>query len=78
MRKEIYEVILNLLSRFADKSGNTTRLPSSLFSNQVLDQHLHRYTAFPIVNANNKSIFERLVDVLIGDGSQDPYAMICK
>uniref|UniRef100_A0A1A9UK21 Endoplasmic reticulum junction formation protein lunapark n=1 Tax=Glossina austeni TaxID=7395 RepID=A0A1A9UK21_GLOAU len=137
MDKETYKVAVNLLSRFADKSSNATRLPfasplnrslnvvspqckimqgtlgstpttsnaslsaravltstsnaaltpdrsmlsptlPSLFSSQALDQQLRRRTPFPIVNPNNKSIFERLVEVLIGDGPQDRFAMICK
>uniref|UniRef100_A0ABK9MQU6 Endoplasmic reticulum junction formation protein lunapark n=1 Tax=Glossina morsitans morsitans TaxID=37546 RepID=A0ABK9MQU6_GLOMM len=62
----------------SDLSMTTPTLSSSLFSSQALDQQLRRRTPFPIVNPNNKSIFERLVDVLIGDGPQDRFAMICK
>uniref|UniRef100_A0A1B0BNG4 Endoplasmic reticulum junction formation protein lunapark n=1 Tax=Glossina palpalis gambiensis TaxID=67801 RepID=A0A1B0BNG4_9MUSC len=62
----------------SDLSMISPTLSSSLFSSQALDQQLRRRTPFPIVNSNNKSIFERLVDVLIGDGPQDRFAMICK
>lgn len=62
----------------SDLSTVSTTLTPSSFSNQGLDQELRRRTPFPIVNPNNKSIFERIVDVLIGDGPQHRFAMICK
>lgn len=43
-----------------------------------LNQQLRRRTPFPIVNQQEKGVFDRIVDVLIGDGPQDRFAMICK
>ncbi|TMW54578.1 hypothetical protein DOY81_000372 [Sarcophaga bullata] len=42
------------------------------------NQQLRRRTPFPIVNQQEKGVFDRIVDVLIGDGPQDRFAMICK
>lgn len=41
-------------------------------------QLVRRRTPFPIVNQNEKGVFEKIVDVLIGDGPGDRFAMICK
>ncbi|XP_061400940.1 endoplasmic reticulum junction formation protein lunapark-A [Musca vetustissima] len=41
-------------------------------------QLVRRRTPFPVVNQNEKGVFEKIVDVLIGDGPGDRFAMICK
>ncbi|XP_053963869.1 endoplasmic reticulum junction formation protein lunapark-B [Anastrepha ludens] len=41
-------------------------------------QELRRRTPFPVVNQQAKGVLERIVDVLIGDGPKDRFAMICK
>ncbi|XP_011192962.1 endoplasmic reticulum junction formation protein lunapark-A [Zeugodacus cucurbitae] len=43
-----------------------------------LGQELRKRTPFPIVNQQGKGVLERIVDVLIGDGPKDRFAMICK
>ncbi|KAM7345814.1 zinc-ribbon metal-binding protein lunapark [Cochliomyia hominivorax] len=43
-----------------------------------VNQQLRRRTPFPIINQQEKGVFDRIVDVLIGDGPQDRFAMICK
>lgn len=35
-------------------------------------------TPFPIINQNQKSLFEKVVDYLINDGPSSRYGMICK
>lgn len=35
-------------------------------------------TPFPIINQNQKSLFEKVVDYLINDGPSTRYGMICK
>lgn len=35
-------------------------------------------TPFPIINQNQKSLFEKVVDYLINDGPSNRYGMICK
>ncbi|XP_036331625.1 endoplasmic reticulum junction formation protein lunapark-A [Rhagoletis pomonella] len=44
----------------------------------IAGQELRRRTPFPIVNQQGKGVMERIVDVLIGDGPKDRFAMICK
>jgi len=39
---------------------------------------LMQVTPYPIVSQNQKSVVEKLVDYLIGDGPNSRYAMICK
>lgn len=43
-----------------------------------IGQELRKRTPFPIVNQQGKGVLERIVDVLIGDGPKDRFAMICK
>lgn len=43
-----------------------------------IGQELGKRTPFPIVNQQGKGVLERIVDVLIGDGPKDRFAMICK
>lgn len=45
---------------------------------QRADQQLRRRTPFPIVNHAEKSFLERCLDVIIGDGPQDRFAIICR
>lgn len=83
----------NQLNATANRTGLTPRqaflssgYATNSISRQLLStspeahnlQELRRRTPFPIVNQQNKGVFERLVDVLIGDGPQDRFAMICK
>ncbi|XP_075167166.1 zinc-ribbon metal-binding protein lunapark [Haematobia irritans] len=46
--------------------------------NSTSGQIVRRRTPFPVVNQNDKGVFEKIVDVLIGDGPGDRFAMICK
>lgn len=40
-------------------------------------QH-RQITPFPIVNQSQKTVFDKMVDYLIGDGPSSRYGMICK
>ncbi|XP_065369361.1 endoplasmic reticulum junction formation protein lunapark-A [Calliphora vicina] len=62
-----------LTPQVGTSSPNTALMPHS-----VINQQLRRRTPFPIVNQQDKGVFDRIVDVLIGDGPQDRFAMICK
>ncbi|XP_067632033.1 endoplasmic reticulum junction formation protein lunapark-A [Eurosta solidaginis] len=54
------------------------RRPLDVNAGIVAGQELRRRTPFPIVNQHGKGVLERIVDVLIGDGPKDRFAMICK
>ena len=41
-------------------------------------QELRRRTPYPIINQDEKGVFERIMDTLVGDGPNDRFAMICK
>lgn len=58
-------------------SPRSTALQSQV-SGTASNQQLRRRTPFPIVNQQGKGVFDRIVDVIIGDGPQDRFAMICK
>lgn len=38
---------------------------------------VYRRTPFPIINHNEKSVVEKMVDYLVGDGPTNRFAMIC-
>lgn len=38
----------------------------------------HQITPYPIINQNQKNLFEKVVDYLIGEGPSSRYGMICK
>jgi hypothetical protein len=38
----------------------------------------YRRTPYPIINSNSKTVVEKLVDYVIGDGPNNRFAMICK
>ncbi|KAI8127563.1 Protein lunapark-B [Lucilia cuprina] len=76
-----YMMSTNTPRLISQMSPTATSSPSStaLMSQQSgLNQQLRRRTPFPIVNQQDKGVFDRIVDVLIGDGPQDRFAMICK
>ncbi|XP_055387069.1 endoplasmic reticulum junction formation protein lunapark-A [Condylostylus longicornis] len=43
-----------------------------------MQQQIRRRTPFPFINPHNKSVLDKFVDYLIGDGIQNRFAMICK
>lgn len=61
----------------------TPILPSSarsILQNRQPQQQvcIQQRTPFPVINPNDKSILEKMVDFLIGDGTSSRFAMICK
>ncbi|XP_073847509.1 zinc-ribbon metal-binding protein lunapark [Musca autumnalis] len=70
-------------STLSNNSPRTTNVSTALspqygsVANQS-GQLVRRRTPFPVVNQNEKGVFEKIVDVLIGDGPGDRFAMICK
>lgn len=46
--------------------------------NRYAPQRPMQVTPYPIVNQNQKGLFEKVVDYLIGEGPSSRYAMICK
>ncbi|XP_013115368.1 endoplasmic reticulum junction formation protein lunapark-B [Stomoxys calcitrans] len=61
------------------RTATTAMSPyNSASSNSGSGQIVRRRTPFPVVNQNEKGVFEKIVDVLIGDGPGDRFAMICK
>ncbi|XP_037944902.1 endoplasmic reticulum junction formation protein lunapark-B isoform X2 [Teleopsis dalmanni] len=67
------------LSKY-QSGGNVanTSIRGNLSPQTPLAVSTFRRTPFPIVNQQNKSAFERVVDLLVGDGPQDRFGMICK
>lgn len=49
-----------------------------MMANRMLQQRPLQMTPYPIVNQNQKGVFEKVVDYLIGEGPSSRYAMICK
>lgn len=69
--------------------GTTTTTSSSSHSSSTYrvgtpqinvnyQQQQQQNTPFPIINQNTKSVLEKMVDFLIGDGPSSRYGMICK
>ncbi|XP_037821455.1 LOW QUALITY PROTEIN: endoplasmic reticulum junction formation protein lunapark-A [Lucilia sericata] len=68
-----------LISQMGPSATSSPSSSTALMSQHSgLNQQLRRRTPFPIVNQQEKGVFDRIVDVLIGDGPQDRFAMICK
>lgn len=44
----------------------------------IVARHQYGSTPFPIINQNQKGLFEKIVDYLINDGPSSRYGMICK
>uniref|UniRef100_A0A0K8W5Q1 Endoplasmic reticulum junction formation protein lunapark n=2 Tax=Bactrocera latifrons TaxID=174628 RepID=A0A0K8W5Q1_BACLA len=69
-------------SPVASLAGTQTLLPRVPLpitpQRRPVGQELRKRTPFPIVNQQGKGVLERIVDVLIGDGPKDRFAMICK
>lgn len=67
------------ISNNSPRTATTTAL-SPLYGSTANQsgQLVRRRTPFPVVNQNEKGVFEKIVDVLIGDGPGDRFAMICK
>ncbi|XP_058981074.1 endoplasmic reticulum junction formation protein lunapark-A-like [Musca domestica] len=67
------------ISNNSPRTATTTAL-SPLYDSTANQsgQLVRRRTPFPVVNQNEKGVFEKIVDVLIGDGPGDRFAMICK
>lgn len=62
-------------SQYAGASSPIYGIQSAgLIHRRPHDQH----TPFPIVNQNQKGMFEKIVDFLINDGPSNRYGMICK
>lgn len=51
---------------------------SPMLVNRMHQQRQLQFTPYPIVNQNQKGLFEKVVDYLIGEGPSSRYAMICK
>lgn len=54
---------------------------ASAFNSTPTNLQIRRFaqnTPYPIINQNQKSLFEKVVDYLIGDGPSSRYGMICK
>lgn len=45
---------------------------------QMQMQRRWQITPYPIINQNQKNLFEKVVDYLIGEGPSSRYGMICK
>ncbi|XP_050324994.1 endoplasmic reticulum junction formation protein lunapark-A isoform X2 [Bactrocera neohumeralis] len=69
-------------SPVASLAGTQSLLPRAPLpitpQRRPIGQELRKRTPFPIVNQQGKGVLERIVDVLIGDGPKDRFAMICK
>lgn len=64
------------LSVVTPSLATTPHLQRIVSNNQ--GQQLRRRTPFPIINQQEKGVFERIMDSLVGDGPNDRFAMICK
>lgn len=47
-------------------------------ANMLIRRPNEQHTPFPIINQNQKGMFEKIVDFLINDGPSNRYGMICK
>lgn len=59
--------------------GDATTIASSPYRvTAYAGQSPSQHTPFPIINQNAKTVLEKMVDFLIGDGPSSRYGMICK
>uniref|UniRef100_A0A2M4ASJ5 Endoplasmic reticulum junction formation protein lunapark n=2 Tax=Anopheles triannulatus TaxID=58253 RepID=A0A2M4ASJ5_9DIPT len=57
--------------------GNFMPRPSVQQPFSARQPGVYRRTPFPIINHNDKSVVEKMVDYLVGDGPNNRFAMIC-
>lgn len=68
--------IATRLHQYTSPRLNTLQMKDPRYIVQQQQQQLG--TPFPIINQNQKSLFEKVVDYLINDGPSSRYGMICK
>lgn len=71
------QLLTPVINRSLVYSGTPARSPSQLV-NPVASVNRSVRTPYPIVDETSKTILEKMVDYLIGDGPNNRYAMICK
>lgn len=62
----------------SDIAGKPTSVTSPTPITSLIPRAPFQITPYPIINQSQKTVVEKLVDYLIGDGPNSRYAMICK